>query len=105
MCDKRIQILRCLSLADATSFLILLGIAMPLRTYADMPEAVSIVGMIHGLLFIALCLQILIVLIQLRWQPTRGLLIFSAALVPLAPFFLDKHIRRWAEHSSTPQAA
>ena len=39
---------KIISALEAISFLVLLGIAMPLKYIWDMPEMVRIVGMAHG---------------------------------------------------------
>src|SRR5438552_3773981 len=44
--------LRLVGYTEGVSFLVLLGIAMPLKYFAGMPLAVTIVGAIHGLLWI-----------------------------------------------------
>jgi integral membrane protein len=41
------------AIAEGISFLVLLGIAMPLKYLAHIPVAVTIAGSIHGILFIA----------------------------------------------------
>ena len=46
--------LRILGYVEGVSTLLLFGVAMPLKYAADMPEAVTIVGMVHGILFMAL---------------------------------------------------
>ena len=43
---------RIIALAEGISFLVLLGIAMPLKYAAGNPEPVRIVGWIHGGLFV-----------------------------------------------------
>ena len=45
-------------MTEAASFLLLLGVAMPMKYMMDMPLAVRIVGMIHGVLFIAFCVAL-----------------------------------------------
>ena len=45
--------LRITAILEGWSLIILLAIAMPLKYFAGRPEAVSIIGMLHGLLFIA----------------------------------------------------
>ena len=45
--------LRWIGQAEALSYLVLLFLAMPLKYIAGMPLAVSIVGMLHGLLWMA----------------------------------------------------
>ena len=43
--------LRWIGFVEAVSFLLLLGVAMPLKYLAGQPLAVRIVGLIHGILF------------------------------------------------------
>lgn len=87
--------LRRLSLIEAISFLILLGIAMPLKYICGMPLAVRIVGMIHGLLFIAFCWALNNVLSHTRWPFSRVALVFIASFIPFVPFFLDRKMKKW----------
>lgn len=44
---------RKIALAEGVSFLVLLFVAMPLKYFAGMPLAVTIVGGLHGVLFVA----------------------------------------------------
>ena len=48
-----ISFFRFIALAEGISFLFLLFIAMPLKYFNNMPQAVRFGGMIHGLLFVA----------------------------------------------------
>ena len=45
--------LRAIALAEGISLLVLVGIAMPLKHLAGKPEVTRIVGLAHGLLFLA----------------------------------------------------
>ena len=47
-----VRAFRVVSIAEATSFLVLLLIAMPLKYGADLPVAVQVMGPIHGILFL-----------------------------------------------------
>ena len=87
--------LRHLSLIEATSFRVLLGIAMPLKYFWGMPMAVRIVGMIHGLLFIAFCWALNNVLSHTRWPFSRVAMVFIASFIPIVPFFLDRKMKGW----------
>jgi integral membrane protein len=93
--DKLVKWLRITALIEGTSFLLLVGVAMPLKYYAGMPLAVKYTGWAHGVLFVGLCLLLLQVMLAARWSLGRGALVFVAALVPFGPFLLDKHMRRW----------
>ena len=44
---------RVIAVLEGVSFLVLLGIAMPLKYYAALPSAVRVGGSLHGLLFVA----------------------------------------------------
>lgn len=82
--------LRLLALLEGISYLVLLGIAMPLKYYYDKPDAVEIVGMAHGILFVLYCIILLIVHIQLKWSIAKTIGAFIASLVPFGTFYADK---------------
>jgi integral membrane protein len=85
--------LRLASILDGVSYLVLLGIAMPLKYLADMPLAVRIVGSLHGFLFLALCACLLEVLVRRRLSFGWCVIVFVCALFPFAPFFLDRKLK------------
>ena len=90
-----ISFLRHIALAEAVSYLILLGIAMPLKSLAGQPLAVKITGMIHGILFVVFCVALLRAMLEARWPFRRCALIFIASFIPLVPFFLDRKLKEW----------
>lgn len=83
--------LRKTALLEGLSYLVLLGIAMPLKYIWDMPLAVQITGWIHGALFVALCALLLAVLLK-GWPFYRAALVFIASLLPFGPFLLDRRM-------------
>jgi integral membrane protein len=84
-----------LALTEGVSFLVLLGVAMPLKYFAGLPQAVKICGWIHGILFLALCFLLLKVTLEERWPLTRAAMVFIAALLPFGPFVIDKRLRHY----------
>lgn len=80
---------------EAISFLLLLGIAMPLKYLANRPEAVKWVGWAHGVLFIVYLIFIAQSWIRHRWPIIRPLLLVAAAFFPFGPFLIDPRLRRW----------
>ena len=66
-----IPLLRTITLVEAVSFLILLGIAMPLKYIWHMPMAVRITGSVHGALFIAFCFALHKAYRIARWPVQR----------------------------------
>ena len=79
---------------EGVSFLVLLGIAMPLKYLAGMPQMVSVVGAAHGLLFLLFVAAVFQVAIPARWPWTRVAGALAAAVLPFGPFVLDSHLRR-----------
>lgn len=73
---------RLISFAEGISFLILLGIAMPLKYIWNMPEAVKVAGMLHGALFVTYCILLLMAMIDLKWKFTTALMLFLASILP-----------------------
>lgn len=92
--------LRLASILDGISYLVLLGIAMPLKYLAGMPMAVTIVGSLHGGLFLALCLFLLLALIEKKLSFGWCVIVFVCALVPFAPFFLDRKLKEKEQEAS-----
>lgn len=92
-----VPFLRKIALIEAVSYLVLLGIAMPLKYAADMPMAVRIVGSIHGLLFVIFCVSLAQTMWVARWPMGRGALVFVASLIPVATFVIDPKMKGYVE--------
>lgn len=97
MLKNPVHSLRMVALTEGVSFLVLLGVAMPLKYAAGRPEAVLIVGWAHGILFLLLCALLLFVLVRGHWPLSRAAMVFIAALLPFGPFVIDGRLRRYDE--------
>ncbi|WP_310502927.1 DUF3817 domain-containing protein [Paenibacillus qinlingensis] len=86
--------MRYVGWGEGSSFLLLLGIAMPLKYAFDLPQAVFIVGVAHGFLFSLYLLSIAWVTLVHRWSFVRVLAAFIAAFIPFGPFLFDRWNRR-----------
>ena len=85
--------LRAVGMVEAVSFLLLLGVAMPLKYFAGMPVAVKIAGWIHGLLFLAFGLCLLVAHGERRWSMRWSALVLVAALLPFGPFVIARRLK------------
>lgn len=83
---------RLIANIEGWSYIILLLVAMPLKYLADLPIAVRIVGMLHGLLFVGFCISLLEMLIRFRWSIIKIVLVFLSSLVPLGTFIMDRQL-------------
>ena len=90
-----IPLLRAAGLAEGVSFLLLLGLAMPLKYFAGMPQAVTVVGWAHGVLFVAFGAALLLTTVVAKWPLSRAALVFVAALLPFGPFVVDRRMKEY----------
>ena|SRR5688572_31975333 len=98
--NKTYSWFRKIAFAEGVSFLVLLLIAMPLKYMADYPLAVTIVGGLHGVLFIAFIIMAWEVKKEFKrdwkWLGKAGL----ASILPFGTFVLD---REWKKEAMTVQ--
>jgi integral membrane protein len=97
-----IRAFRYVSIAEAVSFLLLLLVAMPLKYGADAPLGVQLTGPVHGVLFMAYLGFVFLVREELGWDLRRTVLALGAAVLPAAPFFVE---RRWTARPVAEAAA
>jgi integral membrane protein len=84
---------RWVALFEGVSFLVLLGIAMPLKYIAGYPLAVRVVGSAHGVLFVAYVLLVAALFLVQRWSLPRVAQALVLSVVPFGTFALDRRLR------------
>ncbi|MFT5523335.1 MAG: integral membrane protein [Pirellulaceae bacterium] len=105
MLGNSIGRLRFIALLEGVSFILLLGIAMPLKYLANMEFAVKICGSVHGGLFIVFCVALFAAASAASWSLLRTLLIFGSSLIPFGPFLIDPSLRRDEQQLLESQSA
>ena len=80
---------RKIAFAEGVSFLVLLLIAMPLKYMAELPIAVTIIGGLHGILFVAFV--VLACQVKNVYNKDWGWLArsFIASIFPFGTFWMD----------------
>ncbi|HRJ27067.1 MAG TPA: DUF3817 domain-containing protein [Fimbriimonadaceae bacterium] len=86
--------LRAIGWCEGTSYLLLLGVAMPLKYLADWPLGVTWVGTAHGALWILYLLAIARCWIQFKWKFRDAFWGGVASVLPFGPFVYDSWIIR-----------
>jgi integral membrane protein len=86
--------LRFIGWWEGVSFLLLLGVAMPLKYLAGEPAAVRIVGMAHGILFMLYVVAAIHAALEYHWSWKRTALVLLASVLPAGPFIVDSKVLR-----------
>ena len=89
--------LRTLGMVEGTSTLLLFGVAMPLKYLADMPLAVTVVGSVHGVLFLALVAAFIAGIAHIPIPRALAAAGVAAAVLPFGPFLIDGRLKRLGE--------
>ena len=89
-----LQLFRAVALAEGVSFIALIGVAMPLKYIANMPDAVHFAGWAHGYMFIAYLAVLLAVLLRGLLPAREAFNAFGFSFLPLGPFFGDRPLRQ-----------
>jgi integral membrane protein len=89
--------LRTIGIYEGISYLLLLGIAMPLKYMADMPAMVKYTGWAHGVLFVLYMISVLEVTLTHNWSIKKIAAAVVASLLPFGPFVLDKKLLKEEE--------
>ncbi len=76
------------------SFLVLLGVAMPLKHIWDVPLAMRLVGIIHGVLFLIFCAILMDTRRRARWSLGEAMVPLLACQIPFGPWLVDGKLRR-----------
>ncbi len=84
---------RLIALLEGISYLFLLCVAMPLKYMYGFELAVKYTGWMHGVLFVAYGIFLLIVWRQYNWPFKKAVIAFGASLIPFGTFVFDKQLR------------
>lgn len=85
---------RAVGMVEGVSFLLLMGVAMPLKYLADLPLAVTYVGWVHGVLFVAFVLVLFQAWAGGALSFGKSALALLAALLPFGPFLIDRKLAK-----------
>jgi integral membrane protein len=85
---------RYLAVAEAISFLLLLGVAIPLKSAGVTEWGVHIMGGVHGLLFIAYLAFAISLMKPAGWSYWQTFWILAASMIPFGGFVVDWWLAR-----------
>tara|TARA_R110000772_G_scaffold139530_1_gene248629 strand:+ start:814 stop:1119 length:306 start_codon:yes stop_codon:yes gene_type:complete len=89
--EKTIKTFKIISTLEAISFLLLLGIAMPLKYIWDLPQMVQTVGMAHGVLFLLYIAGAVYISQKLNWTIKQLAIAVFCSILPFGPFYIERN--------------
>jgi integral membrane protein len=94
-----------LAFLEGTSLIVLLGVAMPLKYLAGIALATRVMGLLHGLAFLAYAVTLLDAFATRRWPRRTVGLGMLAAFLPGGTFVFVNHLRRVPRAAGLTDAA
>jgi integral membrane protein len=80
---------RIIGILEGISFILLMGVGMPLKYYGGYPHATQDIGMAHGVLFIAYVISVFPVRKELKWSNQTTFLVLLASVIPFGTFIAE----------------
>ena len=84
-----IKTLRVISYLEGISYILLLFIAVPIKYYANDPSLVKLLGMPHGLLFVAFVILSLVNSKKYNWSFIKTVVVLISSIIPFGTFYVD----------------
>lgn len=89
-----LALVRLVGFIEAISAINLFFIAMPLKYFADMPKAVTWTGTIHGVLWLAYALIVIVAYGRGKLPAAWVWILGFASLIPFGPFLVDGKLKK-----------
>jgi integral membrane protein len=81
---------RIISYLEGISYLLLIGVGVPLKYLAQNDSWVKALGMPHGLLFVIYIFLAIVVRQIKNWDFKTFVIVLAASIVPFGTFYIDK---------------
>jgi integral membrane protein len=86
--------LRLLSLVEGASYLVLVGVAVPLKYLAGEPGLVQVMGRVHGVLFVLFIIALARAAASASWRASKIAFAILCAMLPLGAFVFEWRLRK-----------
>ena len=89
-----INFFRLVSLLEGVSYILLLFIAVPIKYMQGNPEYVKMLGMPHGVLFVAYIALAILLKMELKWSNKIFGTVCLLSILPFGTFFVGKFLKK-----------
>lgn len=87
--SKLLKLFRVVAFLEGVSYILLLFIATPVKYISGNPEYVKMLGMPHGLLFMAYVVIAILIAGELKWNKKTLGIVLLASIIPFGTFYID----------------
>ncbi|MBO6880265.1 MULTISPECIES: DUF3817 domain-containing protein [Winogradskyella] len=91
---KLLPVFRIVTLLEGVSYILLLFVATPIKYFGNDPQYVKLLGMPHGLLFIAYIVLAILISKDMKWNNRTLRTVLLASIIPFATFYVEKKFLR-----------
>ena len=88
------NIFRIVAFLEGVSYMLLLFIAVPIKYWGGNEQWVKLLGMPHGILFVAYIVVAYLLKDEEHWNKTEFLIVLVASVIPFGTFYVDKKFLR-----------
>ena len=83
---------RALAYTVGVGLIILVLVGVPLKYLADSPGVVTVVGPMHGFLYMVYLLATVNLAFRARWSPVKTVLVMLAGTIPFLSFVAERKV-------------
>lgn len=83
---------RTLAYVVGVGLIILVLVGVPLKYLADSPGVVSVVGPLHGFLYMVYLVATVNLAFRARWSPVKTVLVMLAGTIPFVSFVAERKV-------------
>ncbi|CAL2103956.1 Integral membrane protein [Tenacibaculum sp. 190130A14a] len=88
-----INIFKLVSWLEGISYILLLFVAVPIKYLYNNPEYVKMLGMPHGILFVAYIALAVMLKMELKWDNKSFGMVCLLSILPFGTFFVGKYLK------------
>ena len=89
-----INIFKLVSWLEGISYILLLFVAVPIKYLYNNPEYVKMLGMPHGILFVAYIALAVLLKMELKWDNKSFGMVCLLSILPFGTFFVGKYLKK-----------
>jgi len=87
---KLLSVFRIVALLEGISYILLLFIATPIKYLYEDPQYVKLLGMPHGVLFMAYVVIAVLISSYMKWSTKTLGVVLLASIIPFGTFYIEK---------------